>query len=138
MALFLSWSTNRRESQIIQESKAFYFLLLIKVLLMLSYFLYNSIIVTWCIQKSVNLVYMVGQTNKFELMFQLLCSISILINKVNRFSKHSRSYNFLNFFVDWSINDAKLFFWSPYSTGHDDWWYSQTSVCVHAIVEINF
>ena len=117
MALFLSWSTNRRESQIIQESKAFYFLLLIKVLLMLSYFLYNSIIVTWCIQKSVNLVYMVGQTNKFELMFQLPCSISILINKVNRFSKHSRSYNFLNFFVDWSITDAKLFFEAPTQMG---------------------
>ena len=117
MALFLSWSTNRRESQIIQESKAFYFLLLIKVLLMLSYFVDNSIIVTWCIQKSVNLVYMVEQTNKFQLMFQLPCSISIFINKVKRFSKHSRSYNFLNFFVNWSITDAKLFFEVPTQLG---------------------
>ena len=29
---------------------------------MLSYFLCDSIIVTWCIQKGVNLVYMVDQT----------------------------------------------------------------------------
>ena len=60
-----------KESQIIQEFKTFWFFLLIKVLLMLSYFLYNSIIVTWCIQKGVNLVYMVDQTNKFQVMFQL-------------------------------------------------------------------
>ena len=33
---------------------------------MLSYFLYNSIIITWCIQKGVNLVYMVDQTNTFQ------------------------------------------------------------------------
>ena len=33
---------------------------------MLSFFLYNSIIITWCIQKGVNLVYMVDQTNTFQ------------------------------------------------------------------------
>ena len=33
---------------------------------MLSYFLYNSIIITWCIQKGVNLVCMVDQTNTFQ------------------------------------------------------------------------
>ena len=59
---------------------------------MLSYFLYNSIIFTWLIQKVVNLVYMVHQTNKFQVTFQLLCSIFILINKVKRFSKNSKSY----------------------------------------------
>ena len=80
---------------------------------MLSYFLYNSIIVTWCIQKGVNLVYMVDQTNKFQVMFQLPCSIFILINKVKRFSKHSRSSNFLIFIVDWNITDAKLIFEAP-------------------------
>ena len=53
---------------------------------------------------------MVDQTNKFQVMFQLPYSIFILINKVKRFSKHSKSQNFLNFFVDWSITDAKLFF----------------------------
>ena len=42
------------ESEIIQKSKAFWFFLLITVLLMLSFFLYNSIIVTWCIQKGVD------------------------------------------------------------------------------------
>ena len=29
-------------------------------------------------------------------------------------------------------------FCSTYSTGHDDWWYGQTSVCVHVIVDRNF
>ena len=33
---------------------------------MLSYLLYNSIIITLCIQKGVNLVYMVDQTNTFQ------------------------------------------------------------------------
>ena len=84
---------------------------------MLSYFLYNSIIVTRSIQKGVNLVYMVDQTNKFQVMFQLPCSIFILINKVERFSNHSRKYNFLNFFVNWSIADAKLFFEDPTQLG---------------------
>ena len=93
--------------------KLFDFFVLIKVLLMLSWFLYNSIIVTWCIQKGVNLVYMVDQTNKFQVMFQLPCSIFILINKVKRFSKHSRSSNFLIFIVDWNITDAKLIFEAP-------------------------
>ena len=78
---------------------------------MLSYFLYNSIIVTWYFQKGVNLVFMVFQ------VFQLPCSIFILINKVKRFSKHSRKKNFLNFFVDWSIADAKLFFEAPIQPG---------------------
>ena len=31
---------------------------------MLSYFLHNSVIVTWCIQEGVNLVYMIDQTYK--------------------------------------------------------------------------
>ena len=83
--------------------------MLITVLLMLSYFLYNSIIVTWCFQKRVNLVFMVGQTNKFQVMFQLPCSIFISINKVKRFLKI--------FFVDWSIADAKLFFEVPIQPG---------------------
>ena len=38
---------------------------------MLSYFLYNSVIVTWCIPKGGNLVYMIDQKNKFQVMFQL-------------------------------------------------------------------
>ena len=103
---------------------------------MLSYFVYNSIIVTWCIQIGVNLVYMVDQTNTFQIMFQLPCSIFVLINKVKGFSKHSRKYNFLNFFVDWSITDAKLFFEAPTQPGMmiDD---AVRLVCVHAIVERN-
>ena len=32
---------------------------------------------------------------------------------MKRFSKHSRSSNFLNVFVDWSITDDKLFFEAP-------------------------
>ena len=75
------------------------FFLLIKILLMLSYFLYNSIIVTWCIQRGVNLVHMVDQTNKFNVMFDLPCSFFILINKLKRFFKHSRSQNFLIFLL---------------------------------------
>ena len=43
---------------------------------MLSYFLGNCIIVTWCIQKGVSLVYIVDQTNKFQVKFQLPCSKS--------------------------------------------------------------
>ena len=62
-APFLIWSINRTESQIIQKSKTCFFLL-IKVLLMLSYFFYNSVILTWCILKGINLIYMVDQTNK--------------------------------------------------------------------------
>ena len=46
--------------------------------------------------------------------------------------------DFLKFFVYLSITDAKLFFEAPTQPGHDDWWYSQTSVCVHVIVERNF
>ena len=46
-------------------------------------------------------------------MFQLPCSIFILIKKVKRFSKHSRKQKFLIFFVDWRITDAKLFFEAP-------------------------
>ena len=84
---------------------------------MLSYFLYNSIIVTWCIQKGVNLVYMVDQTNKFQVMFQLPCSIFILINKIKRFSKHSGKKNFLIFFVKWNITGAKLPFEAPNQWG---------------------
>ena len=50
-------------------------------------------------------------------MFQLPCRIFILINKLKIFSKHSRSYNFKIFFVDWSITDAKLFFEAPTQPG---------------------
>ena len=71
-------------------------------------------------------------------MFQLPSSIFILINKAKSLSKHSRRYNFLIFFVDWSITDAKLFFEASTQLGNDDWWYSQTSVCVHVIAERNF
>ena len=39
--------------------------MLIAVLLMLSYFLKNSITATWCIQKQVSLVYIVDKTNNF-------------------------------------------------------------------------
>ena len=60
---------------------------------------------------------MVDQTRKLQLMFQLPCSISILINKVKRFSKHSRSSNLLIFFVDWNITDAKLLFEAPTQPG---------------------
>ena len=100
---------------------------------MLNYFLYNSIIVTWYIQKGVNLVYMVDQTNKFQVMFQLPCSIFILINKVKRFSNHSRKYNFFNFFVNWSITAAKLFFEDPTQPGMmtDD---TVRLVCVHMLL----
>ena len=84
---------------------------------MLNYFLFNSIIVTWCIQKGGNLVYMVDQTSKFQVIFQLPCSIFILIDKLKRFSKHSRKYNFLIFFVDWSITDATLLFEAPTQLG---------------------
>ena len=51
----------------------------------------NSIIVTSCIQKVMNLGNMVDQTNKFQVMFQQSSSVFILINKVKRFSKHSGS-----------------------------------------------
>ena len=50
-------------------------------------------------------------------MFQLPCSIFILIKKVKRFSKHSRKQKFLIFFVDWRITDAKLFFEAPTQQG---------------------
>ena len=36
---------------------------------------------------------------------------------MKRFYKHSRSYNFLNFFVDKNITDAKLFFEAPTQPG---------------------
>ena len=80
---------------------------------------------------------MVDQTNKFQVMFQLPCSIFILINKVKRFPKHSRSQNFLIFFVDWSITDAKLFFEALTQPGMliDD---AVRLVCVHVIVEKTF
>ena len=65
---------------------------------MLNYFLYNSIIVTWCIQKGVNLVYMVDQTNKFQVMFQLPCSIFILINKVKKILQAFQKTEPFNFF----------------------------------------
>ena len=45
---------------------------------------------------------MADQTNKLQVMFQLPCSIFVLINKVKRLFKHS--------FVDCSVTDAKLFF----------------------------
>ena len=64
-------------------------------------------------KRPVKLAYKVDQTNQFQVMFQLSCSIFILMNKVKRFSEHSRKYNFSTFFVDWSITDAKLFFEAP-------------------------
>ena len=54
---------------------------------------------------------------KFKVMFQLPCSIFILINKVKGFSKHSRSSNFLIFIVGWNITDAKLIFEAPTQPG---------------------
>ena len=66
------------------------------------------------------------------------CSIFILINTVKRLSKHSRSWNFLNFFVDWSITDSKLFFEAPSQPGImiDD---TVKLVCDYMLpVEINF
>ena len=69
------------------------------------------------LKRAVNLAYKVDQTNQFQVMFQLSCSIFILMNKVKRFSEHSRKYNFLFFFVDWSITDAKLFFEAPTQPG---------------------
>ena len=97
--------------------------MLIIVLLMLSFFVYNSIIVTWCIQKGVNLVYMV-------------CNVSASLQHFY-FDQHSRKQNFLNSFVDCSITDAKLFFEAPTQPGMmiDD---TVRLVIVHAIVERNF
>ena len=69
------------------------------------------------LKRAVNLAYKVDQTNQFQVMFQLSCSIFILMNKVKRFSEQSRKYNFLFFFVDWSITDAKLFFEAPTQPG---------------------
>ena len=86
---------------------------------MLSYFLYNSIIITWCIQKGVNLVYMVDQTNKFQVMFQLPCSIFILINKVKKILQAFQKIEF--FFVDWSITDVCQI---TISHGMDNWYVS--------------
>ena len=66
---------------------------------MLNYFLFNSIIVTWCIQKGGNLVYMVDQTSKFQVMFQLPCSIFILINKVKMILQAFQKIESFNFFL---------------------------------------
>ena len=55
-------------------------------------------------------------------MFLLPRSILILISKLKRFSKHST----FNFFVDWSMTDAKLFFEAP----------SQPSMMINNIVRL--
>ena len=53
---------------------------------------------------------MVDETNKFRTF--------ILMNKVKKFSKNSRSYRFLIFsFDDWSITDANLFIEVPTQSG---------------------
>ena len=80
-------------------------------------FFVNYSIIDAKLQKGVNLVYMVDQRNKFQVIFQLPCSIFVLIKKVKRFSKHSRKQNFLNFFVDWSITDGNLLFEAPIQPG---------------------
>ena len=56
------------------------------VLLMLSYSLYNSIIVTWCVEKGVNLVYMVDQTNTFQVKWKDSKSIPEVRNFSSSFS----------------------------------------------------
>ena len=56
-ATFLFWSTNRRESQIIQESKTFWIFFVDHSITDAKLFFVNSFIVTWCIQKGVNLYY---------------------------------------------------------------------------------
>ena len=58
-------------------------------------------------------MHIVDQTQLFHGMFQVLCFIFILINKEERSQKQSRSYKFLNFFVDYSIIDAKLIIVTP-------------------------
>ena len=55
-----------------------------------------------------------------------------------KFIQAFQKVQLFNFFVDWSITDAKLFFEASTQLGNDDWWYSQTSVCVHVIAERNF
>ena len=76
---------------------------------------------------------MFDQANKL----QLPCGIFILINKMKRFPKHCRSWNFLIFFVDWSITYVKLFF---ETLTQPDMLIDNTVrlVCVHVVVERNF
>ena len=57
-------------------------------------------------QKGVNLVYMVDQKNKFQVMFHLYFD--------QQSEKILQAFQNLElFFVDWSITDAKLFFEAP-------------------------
>ena len=48
------------------------------------------------------------QTQNFYVIIQVLCCIYFLINKGERYLKHSTSSSFFNFLVDWSSIEAKL------------------------------
>ena len=76
---------------------------------MLSYSLYNSSIATWCIQKGVNLVYMVDQTNKFQIMFQLRWQYFYFDQQSEKILQTFQKLELLKLFVDWSITDASYF-----------------------------
>ena len=115
---FPFWSKNKKESQIIQESKTFLFFLLIKVLLMLSYFLYNSIGVTWCIQK--------GEPSLHDLPDkQISGNVSATFQHFYFYQQSEKilqAYQILELFkfCCWlSITNAKLFFEAPMI---EAWW----------------
>ena len=60
---------------------------------------------------------MVNQTNKFQVMFQLPCSIFILIKKLKKILEAFQKIQLLNFFVDWSITVGKVIFLKPLLSG---------------------
>ena len=75
-------------------------------------------------QRGLCLVHIVDQTQNFEVMFQVLHSIFILINKEEGSLKQSRSWKFLDFCCWLQYIDAKLIFVTPtYGT-----WYIQKGV----------
>ena len=55
---------------------------------------------------------MVDQTNKFQIIFQLPCSIFVLINIVKNSTSIPEVRTFF-FLFDWSITGAKLCFEKP-------------------------
>ena len=108
-APFLFWSLNRREFQIIQESKTFWTFFLITILLMLSSYLWNSISYLMHSKKGEPKL-LIRQTT-FNLCFSYLAAFSFWPKKWKDSPNilEVKTY-FKIFVVDSSITDTKLFF----------------------------
>ena len=78
--------------------------------------MYNSVIITWCIKKRMNLVYMLDQND--QVMLQLPCSIFILINTVKKILQAFQKIELLFIFLLIRVLlMLKLFFEVPTQRG---------------------